>query len=114
MKRLPEFKKISHETVLSHLKTIFGGSTPIQPSYIIDLIGYKDGHFRVVFNPHYFILPQGQTEPSKSQWNTLKKKFKRHIPNAFIFKEYGATQTPDGKGYYLDFGFFTDYRQELL
>jgi len=74
-------------------------------TFLRDLIVYDDGHFRAVFDPAYFILPADQAEPSKSQWNTLKKRFKRLDRRVFVFKVHG--RDADGHGlYWLDFGFF--------
>jgi hypothetical protein len=56
------------------------------------------------------VLADGATEPSKSQWNSLKKRFKRAAPYVFMFKEHGAAECEGGACYYLDFGFFEDDR----
>ena len=56
--------------------------------------------------------PQGDaTEPSKSQWSTLKKQLKRRDHQIFVFKEYGTVPCnaeTDATCLYLDFGFFLD------
>lgn len=111
MKDLPEFKSRRKEDVLKYASGILTNDPQLKHSDLVDLIAYEDGHYRAIFTPHYFILPEGQTEPSKSQWSTLKKKFKRHEPNIFVFKDYGETKTVDGKCYYVDFGFFIKSRQ---
>jgi hypothetical protein len=72
-----------------------------------DLIAYKDGHFRAVFDKRYFVLGEDVTEPSKSQWNTLKKHLKRMDPKIFIFKEHGTVACGEDECYYVDFGFFS-------
>lgn len=118
MKNLPQFHPQRREDVLAFLNAIFihPGETTAS-SAVQRLLAYPDGHYRVIFRRSYFILPAGQTEPSKSQWNTLKKKMKRHHPRVFIFKEHGGTccgaadnaddaAAPDANCYYLDFGFF--------
>lgn len=74
-------------------------------SHLLRLIPHDDGYYRALFAPAYFILSEGQTEPSKSQWNTLKKKLKRLDKQAFVFKEHGETQHEGEQAYYLDFGF---------
>jgi hypothetical protein len=112
MKDLPEFKVRRRENVLELVEEILTNDIQqLRHSELIELIDYPDGHYRVLFNPRYFILIEGQTEPSKSQWNTLKKKFKRREPNIFVFKDHGETKTVDGKAYYVDFGFFLKPRR---
>jgi hypothetical protein len=110
MKELPEFKPRRKEDVLKYAQNILTNDNQLKHTDLVELIEYNDGHYRALFKPRYFILPEGQTEPSKSQWNTLKKKFKRHEPNVFVFKEHGETKTVDGKCYYVDFGFFLKQR----
>ncbi|MFP4322919.1 MAG: hypothetical protein ACLFTK_10735 [Anaerolineales bacterium] len=66
------------------------------------LLPYEDGHFRALFRANYF----GETAPSKSQWNSLKKRFKRHHPGVFVFKETGETDADGERLLYIDFGFF--------
>jgi hypothetical protein len=71
------------------------------------LVEYPDGHYRALFDPALFVLPAGQSAPSKSQWNNLKKRMKRHEPLVFVFKEHGEATGGDGSQcYYVDFGFF--------
>ncbi len=77
-----------------------------EDTQLISLDEYPDGHYRAWFLPTYFVLADGVTEPSKSQWNTLKKKLKRHDARAFVFKAYGEEVRDDQMLYYLDFGFF--------
>ena len=104
---LPEFEKRPAHKVLPLLNSIFGGA-------IVKLIPHDDGHFRVVFDGAYFRLQGDKTAPSKSQWSTLKKKFKRRDRQIFVFKETGEvdcttvtdTPPPNGMCYYLDFGYF--------
>jgi hypothetical protein len=113
MKQLPEFKRRSREQVMRFVREVFGGSAAMHASHLVDLIEHQDMHYRVLFKSTYFILPAGQTEPSKSQWNTLKKKLKRHDRDVFVFKDHGTVKTPEGTNYYLDFGFFAEFRQSL-
>jgi hypothetical protein len=100
---LPEFDKRPQYIVLPYTKSIFAGN-------FIRLEEFDDGHFRVVFKSTYFVLQEEQTEPSKSQWSTLKKKMKRHNKGVFVFKETGGVDceavTADYACYYVDFGFF--------
>lgn len=104
---LPEFEAQSAQRVKHYGKDIFGSS-------LLDVIEYDDGHYRAVFKSGYFTLHEGATEPTKSQWNTLKKRMKRHNREIFIFKEYGEVDCDvlygeKERGYrclYVDFGFF--------
>jgi hypothetical protein len=105
MSSLPRFKVLQHDTVLAFISGILTHSAK---SSLRDLVQYPAGHYRVIFDPSYFNLQAGQTEPSKSQWNTLKKKLKRHDPRIFVFKEYGATTHEGEQCYFLDFGFFAE------
>lgn len=109
MDNLPEFQSRSREWVTGFMQELFSHDGDARHSHLQRVEAYPDGHFRAIFRPTYFVLPEGQREPSKSQWNTLKKKLKRHAPRLFIFKEHGAVPCDDGTGdrcYYVDFGFF--------
>jgi len=100
---LPEFDKRPQHQVLPYVKQIYTGS-------FLKLIEYDDGHWRIVFKSTYFVLQEGKTEPTKSQWSTLKKKMKRHNRGVFVFKETGSVDCEmsdaDYDCYYVDFGFF--------
>ena len=78
----------------------------------MQVITYDDNHFRAIFRKDYFALAEGQTEPSRSQWNTLKKHMKRLDNDVFVFKNYGEApcganvREPGATCYYVDFGFF--------
>ena len=74
-------------------------------SFFEDLQTYNDGHYRVLFDPSYFVLGEGQAQPSRSQWNTLKKHLKRMDRQLFVFKAHGFTEAGSA---YVDFGFFRD------
>lgn len=101
MRELPHFKRHPLDQVLVLVNDILSHGTA---SMVKDLTEFPDGHYRVWFGKDYFILPTGVTEPSKSQWNTLKKKFKRRDKRVFVFKEHGTERDL----YYLDFGFMGD------
>lgn len=102
---LPRFRKVRYEVAhkfaanaLSH-----GGKTTLR-----QLRTYGDNHFRALFSSNYF---EDNSEggkmnegPTKSQWSTLKKRFKRLEHDVFLFKETGR----EGDLYYIDFGFFID------
>ena len=106
MKDLPAFRPRPRDQVMELVYRVLMLDSHSDHSYLYDLVAHKDNHYRVLFDPAYFVLQPGQTEPSKSQWSNLKKKFKRHDPNTFVYKEHGM-QTDEGKSYaYLDFGFF--------
>ncbi|MEZ4670269.1 MAG: hypothetical protein R3E39_20370 [Anaerolineae bacterium] len=109
MKLLPTFKPRTYDTVLEFMSRVLMPDPTTGKSHLVKLIEYADGHYRAVFSPAYFVLPAGQLEPSKSQWNNLKKRMKRHEPLVFVFKEHGETNAPSGgKYYFVDFGFFAN------
>jgi hypothetical protein len=106
MKDLPALRPRPRDQVMALVQRVLMLDSHSDHSYLHQLIEHGDGHYRVLFDPMYFVLQPGQAEPSKSQWSSLKKKFKRHEPSVFVFKEHG-TITADGKRYsYMDFGFF--------
>lgn len=100
---LPEFNvKHAKQRALPFVKAIFKDS-------FVELNIDDDGRCRAIFKKDYFVLQGDNTEPSKSQWSTLKKKVKRHNRNVFIFKDTGTTTCGgdiDADCLYLDFGFF--------
>ncbi len=103
MSNLPDFARRDRDEVFTLMHDLLTNPHQSPPrSHLKELVMHDDGHFRVLFDPAFFILPEGETSPSKSQWNTLKKRIKRHQPTIFVFKEYGTS----GKHVYLDFGFF--------
>ena len=101
---LPEFDlKEAKRRALPFVNSIFTKS--LSKLEIAD-----DGRCRAIFKKSFFVLQEGASEPSKSQWSTLKKKFKRHNPGVFIFKETGEIPCADAGEetcYYIDFGFFS-------
>lgn len=106
MKDLPAFKAHPRDQVMELVYRVLMLDSHSDHSYLHELVTYEDGHYRVLFDPAYFVLQPDQHEPSKSQWSSLKKKFKRHDPQVFVFKEHGEVKA-GGKTYaYLDFGFF--------
>ncbi|MFW5748841.1 MAG: hypothetical protein ACOCYT_04425 [Chloroflexota bacterium] len=102
MSDLPEFDERPYEWVYKFARYVLSHG---KDSSLIRLEAFDDGHYRAVFRKDYFILGEDRTEPSKSQWNTLKKRIKRINRDVFIFKQHG--ETADGH-YYMDFGFFQD------
>lgn len=105
MNELPSFSKRPQDMVQRFAVRAFTHPGGDGHSDLLHLIAHDDGHYRALFAPAYFILSEGQTEPSKSQWNTLKKKLKRLDKQAFVFKEHGTTEHQGKTLYYLDFGF---------
>jgi hypothetical protein len=101
---LPEFELRTMQQVLPYARSVFGDS-------LVSLQPYEDGHFRAIFHKGHFTIQEGATEPTKSQWNTLKKQMKRRNRGVFIFKEHGKIDCEaDVDCYYIDFGFFL-YRE---
>lgn len=100
---LPEFDvQTAKRKALTFAKAIF-------KDHFERLIIEDDGKCRAIFSTDYFVLQGDNTEPSKSQWSTLKKKLKRHNRGVFVFKDTGTTACTDGNAkecYYIDFGFF--------
>ncbi len=110
MKDLPEFSQRPLERVQRFAEVVLTNDYQDPPQlHLRRLIPYSDGHYRAVFNRAYFILSEEQTEPSKSQWNSLKKKFKRREPMAFVFKEHGTAPCGEAEEMclYIDFGFLS-------
>ena len=108
MKDLPAFRARSRENVIVYITRMLTNEHHAEESQYHDLIAYPDGHYRVLFNPQFFVIAEGQDQPSKSQWNSLKKKMKRHDDQVFVFKDYGEIQDNGERYYYLDFGFLAN------
>lgn len=104
MKDLPTFKARESEWVAGFAAEVLSNEAVSADTRFVRLVEYEDGHYRALFQPDYFVLAEDRDEPSKSQWNTLKKKFKRHHRNVFVFKDYGES----GDLFYIDFGFFAE------
>lgn len=106
---LPEFQKMRRRFVADFINGALSGP---RGACLIKLIEYDDHHYRAVFRRSYFELIDGAEMPSKSQWNTLKKKLKRRNRRIFVFRDYGSVACseyelvgPDQVCLYLDFGF---------
>lgn len=106
---LPAFRKVkrSYAATLVH-----GALTGPRGSSLLQLLEFDDHHFRVIFDLKQFQLAEGTQLPSKSQWNSLKKRLKRRDRSIFIFRQYGPIDCgSQGKTLaaqtclYLDFGF---------
>jgi hypothetical protein len=106
MKALPPFKKRPYDATHDYIKTVLTAHHA-DDSFLHELVAYDDGHYRATFDLRYFVLAAGHTEPSRSQWNGLKKKMKRHHRGVFVFKEHGILDSVDNPPVgYVDFGFF--------
>ena len=106
---LPEFLNVSQSHAAS---LVHGALTGARGPCMVKLRRYDDNHFRAIFRLRYFDLRDGATSPSKSQWNTLKKRLKRRDRRIFVFRRYGqlsadaAAQLSAGEPCcYIDFGF---------
>ena len=111
-RELPQFRKVKYQYAASLINAVLTGP---QGASLSQLIEYDDHHFSVIFRQSYFQLGAGATSPSKSQWNTLKKKLKRRNRLIFVFREYGKCdcekerrRIPLQDCFYLDFGFLFD------
>ena len=106
---LPRFRKVKRRYAASIVHSALSGP---QGSALLQLLEYDDRHFRAVFDISYFQLAEGKYMPSKSQWNSLKKRLKRRDRSLFIFRQYGRLDC-DAQGkapselthLYIDFGF---------
>jgi hypothetical protein len=100
---IPEFDvKEAKRRALPFINTIF--TDKLSKLEIAD-----DGRCRAIFKKSFFALQEGEAEPTKSQWSTLKKRLKRHNRGVFIFKEVGETACTEGSEdtcFYIDFGFY--------
>jgi hypothetical protein len=109
-RNLPVFAKRDYNKV-SRLATDILTAVHAEKTTLVQLTEFNDGHFRAIFKSTYFVVSDEKEQPSKSQWNTLKKKFKRHDNRIFVFKEYGilAGKNKDTvPNFYIDFGFFAE------
>lgn len=105
MKELPEFQHRRYEDVAAFVSQAFTRPNQPEKSYFRHLTGFDDGHYRVFFSLAYLVTGE---EPTKSQWNSLKKKLKRHDKRLFVFKEHGLAPD-DSSGErcgYIEFGYF--------
>lgn len=102
---LPTFRRVKRAYAA---RLVHSALTNERGSALLELIEYDDRHFRVVFAASYFQPATSQDGPSKSQWNTLKKKLKRRDRTVFVFRDHGkleAAAAGTTVKYFLDFGF---------
>lgn len=106
VKSLPAFKPLPRNLVEDLARRVLSHDAKGEITYLRELHAYDDGHYRVVFSPAYFTLADSQSEPTRSQWNSLKKKFKRHEPRIFVFKDHSMVPCGAESCCILDVGFF--------
>ena len=104
MKDLPEFKAHKHEEVVMFITQVLTHPNKPEETYFRRLVEYEDGHYGAEFSLSYF----ASTDiPTKSQWNSLKKKLKRHDKKAFVFKDYSIVPCADSVSCgFVEFGFY--------
>ncbi len=109
---VPRFRRVKRRYAASIIQNVLSGP---RGSALLKLQEFDDGRFRVIFSVSYFQVAAGRELPSKSQWNTLKKRFKRRDRTIFIFREYGELDCfgagiarGDETCLYLDLGFLPD------
>lgn len=107
MKDLPRFRHRDYDTTRTFAAQMLTNHVDAI-STLMRLTEREDHSFEAVFSARYFVLEDGVTEPTKSQWNSLKKRFKRSESSIFIFKDHGACACPDGEPgcFYLQFGYY--------
>ncbi len=106
---LPPFRRVKRRYAASIIQSALSGP---RGSALLKLQEYEDGHFRVIFSASHFQVAAGRELPSKSQWNSFKKRLKRRDRTIFIFRKYGELDCA-GAGItrrgetclYLDFAF---------
>ena len=106
---LPQFRKVKRSYAAAIIHRALSGP---RGAALLQLIEFDDHHFRAVFDLKHFQLAEGKKLPSKSQWNSLKKRLKRRDRSIFIFRQYGRIDcAAQGKHLaantclYIDFGF---------
>lgn len=108
---LPEFRKTKYSYAMTYINGVLMGG---DGASLVRLEEFDDKHFRAVFKVSYFQLAEDADLPSKSQWNTFKKKMKRRNHSVFVFREYGSIDcgktntTVQQACLYIDFGFMYD------
>jgi hypothetical protein len=106
MKGLPRFRPMGRGQVLKIVNEVLANKRVSENTHLVELVEYPDGHYRALFDCAYFALESGRDAPSKSQWNTLKKKLKRHHPDVFVLKDHGEVECQSRICCYVEFGFY--------
>ena len=108
---LPQFRKVKRRYAASIIHSALSGPSG---AALLQLIEYEDRHFRAIFDRSYFQKAAGNTTPSKSQWNSLKKRLKRRDRSIFVFRQYGRVdcgahgkRLPASDCFYIDIGFLS-------
>ena len=101
-KPLPNFRKSNFTYAEAYAERVFN------EQLIVVQRMEPEHYFRAIFATAYFTIQPGNDTPSKSQWNTLKKRLKRINPTVFVLKEYGTTDYNGTIHSYIDFGFLPD------
>ncbi|RMF80439.1 MAG: hypothetical protein D6737_07985 [Chloroflexi bacterium] len=110
---LPKFAKQRYDKVHQLVSGALSHGDAGGAGYLLSLKMAADNHYRVIFSGAYFNLSDEHPQPTKSQWNNLKKRLKRREPRLFIFKEYGEIECPkkhavSQKCFYIDIGYFAE------
>ena len=102
MENLPHLSKPPAPYVERYLQQVFA-------DHFVAVEELEDHLYRAVFALDYFQRdePSTETAPSKSQWNTLKKRMKRINHGVFTSREHGILEEQIG---YVVFGFLRDPR----
>jgi len=101
MKQLPDLQPTPIEYAQSYGERVFG-------ERLVVVKPQPENVYRALFRQAYFTIQPGNDKPSRSQWNTLKKRMKRVHPGVFVLREYGETQHAGQTVCYIDFGFLPD------
>jgi hypothetical protein len=101
MQELPNFQDVPPGYAHNYAQTVLGNS-------LRELLPQPKGYYRALFDVTYFTIQPGNDKPSKSQWNTLKKRMKRINRGVFILREYGEIAYDGETLCYIDFGFLQD------
>jgi hypothetical protein len=104
MQELPDFRPTHHDYAQSYAAKVFG-------DHLHSVTPQSEGYFQATFSMDYFTLQPGADQPSKSQWNTLKKRMKRVHPGVFVLRDHGITAPLDAERLcYVSFGFLQQPR----
>lgn len=101
MQELPQFDQVPAGYATNYAQTVLGSSLQA-------VLPQPKDYFRAIFDVGYFTIQPGNDKPSKSQWNTLKKRMKRINRGVFILREYGEIAYNGETRCYIDFGFLQD------
>jgi len=102
LQNLPSLSKPPTPYVERYLQQIFA-------DHFVAVEEREDQLYRAIFTLNYFQRDDAPSEasPTKSQWNTLKKRMKRVNHGVFTSREHGIQDEDTG---YVVFGFLRDPR----